>query len=60
MNIGPMIEDQEKTLRDDIQEVYFQKTNMVVNGMRVTDPSKALAQQKLKDIAMGTKKTGTK
>lgn len=36
--MGSMIEDMEGTLRNNIENIYIQKTKEIVNGMRINDP----------------------
>lgn len=55
-NIGPMIENLEKQLRDSIEGVYFGRTNSVQAGMRVVDVVQRKARNKLAEAAVGMAK----
>jgi len=55
-NIGPMIEETELKMRNDIQGVYFGRTNAVMCGMRVVDAVQQKAKLNLAAAAMAAQK----
>jgi hypothetical protein len=55
-NIGPMIEETELKMRNNIQGVYFGRTNAVMCGMRVVDAVHQKAKLNLAAAAMAAQK----
>jgi len=55
-NIGPMIEETELKMRNEIQGVYFGKTNQVMCGMRVVDAVHQKAKINLAAAAVAAQK----
>lgn len=50
--IGPLIEQVEKTLMNNVEGVYFSKTNEVQNGMRIVDSGIRKAQNQMANAFM--------
>jgi len=61
-NIGRMVEDMENKMRNELNEIYFSKTNSILNGLRQVTPISAgdqKAQEQLRsDLAQALQKRG--